>query len=113
MITFFSDERAIYGELKASANGDFDALYSAKNTAENHYKIINIMSFLPLIPGIGLCFTIIGIPIALLFLGLVWFLRSKNASFKKNLAHAYKRYEQELVTQEEQSPSKNQTNENN
>lgn len=105
MITFLSDEKAIYGELKTASNGDLDALYSIKNSAQNHYSMINILSFLPLIPGIGLCFTIIGIPIALLFLGLVWFFRSKNAKFKQNLAPVYNRYEQELIAKKEQTES--------
>lgn len=113
MVPFFSDERAIYGALKAASNGNLDTLYSVKSSAEGLSRMINMMSFLPLIIGIGLCFTIIGIPVALLLLGLFWFLRSKNTKFKKNLANAYSRCEQELLAEKEQLTSKNQDNDNN
>lgn len=113
MITFFSDEKAIYGGLKSASNGDLDVLYSVKKNLETQSTIVNYFSFLPIVVGIMMCFTIFLIPVGAIFIGLAVFARSKNAKFKKNIPLAYARYEQELLAEKEQLTSKNQDNDNN
>ena len=102
MITFFSDEKAIYGGLKSASNGDLDVLYSVKKNLETQSTIVNYFSFLPIVVGIMMCFTIFLIPVGAIFIGLAVFARSKNAKFKKNIPLAYARYEQELLAEKEQ-----------
>jgi hypothetical protein len=96
MASIFSDQKAIYGALKAASKGDADVLYTTKQSMLATSGFINIISWGLIGFGAFMCITILGIPIGIIMFVGAWYIRKKNKQFKASLNTAYTSYENEL-----------------